>query len=122
MTATRDDIIKEMQQLYSNPCTQFIPAIQEQVDERYTYLLKKLKAIDAENDKGLGEWKDSGDVADTDLNYHVTDDEMALLQTKYGLRFRTASEFGAFDARTKKWILLMMNVAYEKGNSDKGRV
>lgn len=55
-------------------------------------------------------------------DYHVTDEEMDILMKKYGLRYRTATEFGAFDERTKKWILKMMELAYVKGKTGKGQL
>lgn len=55
-------------------------------------------------------------------DFHVTDEEMDVLIKKYGLRYRTATEFGAFDERTKKWIMKMMELAYVKGKTGKGQL
>ena len=51
--------------------------------------------------------------------YHVTEEEMTLLTGTYKLRFRTATEFGAFDNHIKRWILKMMETAYKAGQNER---
>lgn len=60
-----------------------------------------------------------------DLSYlcnkfsNLSEEEMDTLTRKYGLRFRTATEFGGFDDRTRKWIMRLMEIAYEKGKAER---
>jgi hypothetical protein len=54
-------------------------------------------------------------------NMQATHEEIEILMRKYGLRYRTATEFGAFDERTRKWLMRMMELAYKKGKSDKNQ-
>jgi hypothetical protein len=52
----------------------------------------------------------------------LTKEEINILMCKYGLRYRTATEFYAFDDHTRKWIMRMMELAYEKGRYDKNHL
>lgn len=47
----------------------------------------------------------------------MTDEEMDLLIFKYGLRFRTASQFNDMDDHLRKWIFRLMEHSFERGKS-----
>lgn len=47
---------------------------------------------------------------------------MKILTEKYGLRYRTATEFINFDDITKQFIMRLMEIAYEKGKTGKNQL
>ncbi|MED3440262.1 hypothetical protein P4393_12425 [Bacillus subtilis] len=48
-------------------------------------------------------------------NQRLSQEEFDLLNLKYGLKYRSISEFESLSIPKRKWVLAMMAIAYKRG-------
>ncbi|MCY7948006.1 hypothetical protein P8891_06315 [Bacillus atrophaeus] len=48
-------------------------------------------------------------------NQRLSQEEFDLLSLKYGLKYRSISEFESLSIPKRKWVLAMMAIAYKRG-------
>ncbi|MED1125438.1 hypothetical protein [Bacillus atrophaeus] len=48
-------------------------------------------------------------------NQRLSQEEFDILSLKYGLKYRSISEFESLSIPKRKWVLAMMAIAYKRG-------
>ncbi|QRV11363.1 hypothetical protein JR311_20270 (plasmid) [Bacillus velezensis] len=49
------------------------------------------------------------------IDQRLSQEEFDLLSSRYGLKYRSISEFESLSLSERKWVLSMMDIAYKRG-------